>query len=45
MTQPGYQRWAEGVLDQLLAGYGDWKAGAALQTTAPSPSPVAPTTP
>ena len=34
LTQPGYQRWAQGVLDQLLAGYDAWK-----QARAPLTSP------
>ena len=36
LTQPGYERWARTILDELMAGYGAWKQGASGAARAPS---------
>lgn len=38
-TQAGYERWAQGVLDELLAGYEAWKQGGPPPIVGPRPSP------
>jgi hypothetical protein len=29
LTQPGYQRWGSGLVDELMVGYAAWKGVAA----------------
>ena len=41
LTQAGYERWAQGLLDHLLAGYAAWKSTAAATSPPPRP-PSAP---
>lgn len=44
LTQAGYERWAQGLLDQLLVGYEAWKqAGAIAPPPSAPPPPSSPT--